>query len=509
MGLVTNSLVTKSLVTNDTITSIVTTGLQLHLDASIAYTGSTTWTDVSGNARNFTLKKGQTTSSSTAIGPTYGLINKNYGMQFTPDGTYSDAVNDGQWLVGPTAALQAYTSGTIDCWLTIQTKTRTVDFRDSGVTTAHTITSRQRNGSYSYGIFSIGAYCDSAGQPQPGVPGRLYWHGANGVVQAVSTGTLIDNIVYHVAVTWSGTNCKFYINGALDSTTAGNYSIPADAGGLVPDYGPTIGVWPSSNYNLHQFSGVIYAVKMYNAQLSDAQVLQNYNALTYRFPKVVEFIKLRAGGTTGTTIADVTYAMLYSDPTPAQPGDLIIYIAVANQFGGAGQYWTPPAGWTELVDQGTPNPIASIGWRRLGTATQENALFSDLWTSAASAGLLLTTLAYRNAAIDAVGSFGAGASNTGTITIPSITTTASNTLLQGIVVSSNATAWSGSTTGGALANAATTFNSTVFGPSLGQSPATLVFGGTRATAGVTGTYTTNFSTATGGHAGILISLKPL
>jgi hypothetical protein len=90
-------------------------------------------------------------------------------------------------------------------------------------------------------------------------------------------------VVTHIAVTWSGTNCKFYINGALDSTTAGNYSIPADAGGLVPDYGPTIGVWPASNFNLHQFSGFIYAIKMYNAQLSDAQVLQNYNALKYRF----------------------------------------------------------------------------------------------------------------------------------------------------------------------------------------------------------------------------------
>jgi hypothetical protein len=284
MGLVTNSLVTKSLVTNDTITSIVTTSLQLDLDANASYTaGSTTWPDRSGNGRNFTLRKGQTTSSSTAIGPTYQFTDKNYAFGFRPDGTYSDAVNDGQWLLGPTAVLQAYASGTIDCWIKTQAKTRTVDFRDSSVTTAHTITSRQRNGSYSYGIFSIGAYCDSAGQPQPGIAGKLYWHGNNGVVQAASTANLTDNVVTHISVTWSGTNCKFYINGALDSTTAGNYSIPADAGGLVPDYGPTIGVWPSSNFNLHQFSGFIYAVKMYNAQLTDAQVLQNYNALKYRF----------------------------------------------------------------------------------------------------------------------------------------------------------------------------------------------------------------------------------
>ena len=188
MGLVTKSLVTKSLVTNDTITSIVTTGLQLELDANASYTaGSTTWPDRSGGARDFTLKKGQTTSSSTAIGPTYQFTDKNYAFRFRPDGTYSDAVNDGQWLVGPTAVLQAYASGTIDCWIKTQAKTRTVDFRDGnaggGVTTAHCITSRQCNGAYSYGIFSIGAYCDSAGQPQIGTAGKLYWHGNNGVVQ--------------------------------------------------------------------------------------------------------------------------------------------------------------------------------------------------------------------------------------------------------------------------------------------------------------------------------------
>lgn len=282
MGLVAKSLQTKSLVASN-IPTIVTTNLQLNLDAAASYTGgSTTWPDISGNSRNFTLKKGQTTSSSTAIGPTYGFSNKNYGFQFTPGGTYTDAVNDGQWLSGPTAVLQNYTSGTIDCWLKTQAKTRAVDFRDENVTTSHCITARQRNGNYSYGIFSIGAYCDSTGQPQPGAVGRLYWHGQNGVTQAISTNAITDNTVYHLSVTWSSSNCKFYINGALDSTTNGNYSIPADVAG-APDYGPTIGVWPASNFNLHQFSGVIYAVKMYNAQLTDAQVLQNYNALKSRF----------------------------------------------------------------------------------------------------------------------------------------------------------------------------------------------------------------------------------
>jgi hypothetical protein len=285
MGLTTRSLVASNLRASE-FEAVVTAGLQLELDATASYTaGSTTWPDRSGNGRNFTLKKGQTTSSSTAIGPTYQFTDKNYAFRFRPDGTYSDSVNDGQWLQGPTAVLQNYTSGTIDCWLKTQAKTRAVDFRDGdangGVGTSFCITARQRNGSYSYGIFSIGAYCDSNGQPQIGTAGKLYWHGQNGVVQAVSTGTLTNNVVYHLAVTWSGTNCKFYINGALDSTTAGNYSIPADNG--APDYGPTIGVWPASNFNFHQFSGFIYAVKMYNTQLTDAQVLQNYNALKDRF----------------------------------------------------------------------------------------------------------------------------------------------------------------------------------------------------------------------------------
>ena len=263
---------------------IVRTNLQLYLDASnsLSYPGTgTTWTDLSGNAKHFTLYKGQTTSSSINIGPTYTLNNNNkYGLGFRSGGTYSDAVNDAQWLSGPISILQTYTSGTISCWLKTQAKTRSVDYRDTNITTAHCITSRQKNGAYSYGIFSIGAYCTSSGQPAAGDAGRLYWHGQNGVTQAASTNTLTDDVIYYVTVTWSGTNCKFYINGILDSTTNGNYSIPADSGGSPTPplgYGPTIGVWPASGENYLQFSGVIHLIKMYNIQLTDAQVAGNYN----------------------------------------------------------------------------------------------------------------------------------------------------------------------------------------------------------------------------------------
>jgi hypothetical protein len=108
---------------------IVRTNLQLYLDASnsLSYPGTgTTWTDLSGNAKHFTLKKGQTGSSTTNIGPTYERINNKYGLQFRPGGTYSDPVNDAQWLSGPTSILQTYTNGTISCWLKTQAKTRGV-----------------------------------------------------------------------------------------------------------------------------------------------------------------------------------------------------------------------------------------------------------------------------------------------------------------------------------------------------------------------------------------------
>jgi len=275
--------------------SIYTTNLLVHLDAgkTTSYTGSgTTWTDLSGNSNNFTLKKGQTTSSSTAVGPTYSITNSNYGMQFNPGGTYDSVYPDGangQWLQGANTILNNYSTGTVEFWLQTLSKTRSLDFRDgdggtyiNGVNYSHCLTSRQRNGIYSHSIFSIGAYCNSSGQPAVGTAGTLYWHSNNGITPAASTGTISDGTVYQVVLTFSSTNCKFYINGALDSTTAGNYSAPT-GGANAADYGTVIGVWPASGFNEHQFAGSIYNVKIYNTQLNDSQVLQNYLAVKGRF----------------------------------------------------------------------------------------------------------------------------------------------------------------------------------------------------------------------------------
>jgi hypothetical protein len=276
--------------------AIYTTGLVVHLDAgkTTSYSGSgTSWTDLSGNSNNFTLKKGQTTSSSTAVGPTYSITNSNYGMQFDPSGPYDTppgTVKDGanaQWLQGADAILNNYSTGTIEFWLQTLAKTRTLDFRDgsgtitNGVAYSHCLTSRQRNGVYSHAIFSIGAYCDASGQPQVGTAGKLYWHATNSTV-AQSTANITDATVCQVVVAFSGTNCKFYINGTLDSTTSGNYSVP-DRGANAADYGTVLGVWPASGSNEHQFAGSIYNVKIYNTQLNDSQVLQNYQAVKGRF----------------------------------------------------------------------------------------------------------------------------------------------------------------------------------------------------------------------------------
>jgi hypothetical protein len=273
--------------------SIYTTNLAVHLDAgkTTSYTGSgTTWTDLSGNSNNFTLKKGQTTSSSTAIGPTYGITNSNYGMQFNPSGTYDSVNPDGanaQWLQGPDTLLNNYTNGTVEFWLQTLAKTRTLDFRDgsssitAGVAYSHCLTSRQKDGAWSDAIFSIGAYCDSSGQPQVGTAGKLYWHPKNAITVAQSTANISDGTVYQIVLTFSGSNCKFYINGALDSTTNGVYSTPS--GHSAATYNTSVGVWPASNYNEHQFAGSIYNVKIYNTQLNDSQVLQNYRAVKGRF----------------------------------------------------------------------------------------------------------------------------------------------------------------------------------------------------------------------------------
>ena len=199
------------------------------------------------------------------------------------------------------------------------------------------------------------------------------------------------------------------------------------------------------------------------------------------------FVGTRAGTAPGSTTATITQT-----PNFTTPGDLMIYGVSSNQFGGAGQYWTPPAGWTEIHDAGSGIPISSAGWK-IATATDA----SSTWTSISNGDLGLVVCTFRNTTVDVVGTLGAPANNAATITIPGITTTVANTRLVAIVMSSNST--------GSLALPAGNWTNHNSVSGLGG---VVIFSTLQSAAGATGNITTNFTGATGTHCGILLSIKP-
>jgi hypothetical protein len=173
------------------------------------------------------------------------------------------------YIACPVSLLDNYSAGTIMTWVNLNSVSGSV------------ITSRQRDGVGTYAMFSVGSYVDSGGLWGIGTPGTLYWHGSNGVAQAASTGKIAANQYYHIAVTFNSTQAKFYINGALDSTVAGNYSAGSQA--TLTLNATMIGSFKVAAGVSGSLSGTLSNMHVYNRVLSDAEVTQNYNATKTRF----------------------------------------------------------------------------------------------------------------------------------------------------------------------------------------------------------------------------------
>ena len=98
---------------------------------------------------------------------------------------------------------------------------------------------------------------------------------------AKTTSTLSANTWYHISYSWDGSTVRIYLNGNLESTTStlqssnGRQNVTILGAGTTPR---SIGS-RSGNY----FNGKISMFRNYNASLSAAEVLQNYNATKFRF----------------------------------------------------------------------------------------------------------------------------------------------------------------------------------------------------------------------------------
>jgi hypothetical protein len=219
--------------------NIVTNGLVLSLDAANTksyQSGSTTWFDKSGNAKNGTLISGSTYSSANGGSIVFDgvddIINFGTGSNFFPLPQFTIDI----WFkslgtvptTGTTPGLFGFTYG-IRCYLNATSMTFSVD-----------------NGTDMSGV-------------------------------SVSDTFRSDNKWYNATFYHTGTNMGIYINGVFGNSTNGTWSgtsrWPTDTWNLGRD-----------NNNTSQFyPGHIASCKIYNKVLTASEILQNYNATKTRF----------------------------------------------------------------------------------------------------------------------------------------------------------------------------------------------------------------------------------
>jgi hypothetical protein len=208
---------------------VITTGLVFYVDAgnTSSYPGTgTTWSDLSGNARNFTLTNGP-------------IYNSGSGGYFAFDG-----VND--FAQGP--SLNVGTGFTIECW--VQTTTTATDCF---------IGQSPSRGIYFGSRPSGGVKLGISGQFD--VPWGFVLSTSN-----INTG----NWVY-CSSTYDGANVKVYVNSSLERTTAktGYYNAATIR----------IGDSGAGEYLI----GNISIARLYNTVLTGTEIVQNYNAQKSRY----------------------------------------------------------------------------------------------------------------------------------------------------------------------------------------------------------------------------------
>jgi Concanavalin A-like lectin/glucanases superfamily len=175
------------------------TGCQLWMDGAdsttiTTATGVSQWNDKSGNAYNFT----QATT----------------GSQPTRTGNYLNFQSN-YYLTIPTAFMNNYST-----W--------TLFFLINPISSSNWIMVKQHDGVTTENVLSMTLNTGSGGGGQSGSTGYLYWRSYNAGTQAVSSSALTTSAVQIFSIVYDGTNLYMYINGTLNSTTAGSFAAQND-----------------------------------------------------------------------------------------------------------------------------------------------------------------------------------------------------------------------------------------------------------------------------------------
>ena len=237
---------------------LVTDGLVLNLDAGDprSYPSSgTTWTDLSGNGNNGTLVNG----------PTYSNL----------EGGLLDFDDSALTSVDVGSVSSVNSSYTVEVWLKSDSVLDHKNVCDMNFNTSQSNTGpRLEQNSAGNLVWVVGNAGDTS------------YQGVNVFTSGMSGGTL-----YHVVLTYNATleQFKAYLDGSLVNTEDKTFSEDHVAFNDV-----TLGV--GFNGNRH-FDGKIYSFKIYNRELSAAEVAQNYDALRVRYGSYTNtFTPLCGGG---------------------------------------------------------------------------------------------------------------------------------------------------------------------------------------------------------------------
>jgi hypothetical protein len=243
---------------------IVTDGLVLCLDAgnTKSYPGSgTTWTDLSGNGRNFTLFNSSYYSYSSANGGSIGFTRTLPPTGET--GGYAEHTGSGALAV----ATYLYNNHTTEIWAKINDRNPTN--YEATESNSALFVYRGYHSMFRYNASSL-----------------VYsiWNGTSGEVfpPILTVGTSGTDIIqgqwFHAVVVRDGNNLSSYINGNLKGTNVVSTSVGSVTNTI------RMGMANDSNqqYSWHANANVS-AARMYNRALTAAEVQQNFNALRGRY----------------------------------------------------------------------------------------------------------------------------------------------------------------------------------------------------------------------------------
>ena len=228
--------------------SIITNGLILNLDASNAssYPGTgTQWTDLSGQNNNGTLVNGVGYSSSN-------------GGVMTFDGV-NDYVN-----CGNSSTFNQTNALTLSTWVKI-----------NSLSSQNTIIGKQwcNLNQYSYVL-----YTDAQGKLILDTANSGACNGYFSIY--TSTNSLSTNIWYNVAMSFTNTSIKLYLNGQLISGSLNGVNTSL----FVSNSPVLLGAYRSLSGNYAAtLNGSMGSTLIYNTSLSASEVLQNFNATKTRF----------------------------------------------------------------------------------------------------------------------------------------------------------------------------------------------------------------------------------